>query len=130
MLAKVVLFVNDEQIEKIALKSGFEIEEQKNGNAGLSPLIYKFAREILKVGSNSVVPIKSENDIDTLLLTVRAENCLRAEGINTISKLLSYSRECLLKSHYIGVTSLKDIETKLTVCGMELMAAPKPARAL
>ena len=42
-------------------------------------------------------------------LTVRVENCLRADGINTLAKLLTYTQSDLLRIPNMGRKSVKEV---------------------
>ena len=54
------------------------------------------------------------NDIKTLNLSVRSENCIRNTGANTIADLLSKSTVELSRSRNFGLKSLKEVNNKLT----------------
>jgi DNA-directed RNA polymerase subunit alpha len=51
--------------------------------------------------------------IDELELTVRSENCLRAENILTIGQLVTKTENDLLKAPNLGRKSLKEIKDEL-----------------
>jgi DNA-directed RNA polymerase alpha subunit len=51
--------------------------------------------------------------IDELELTVRSENCLRAENILTIGQLVTKTENDLLKTPNLGRKSLKEIKDEL-----------------
>lgn len=51
--------------------------------------------------------------IDDLELTVRSENCLRAENILTIGQLVTKTENDLLKTPNLGRKSLKEIKDEL-----------------
>lgn len=58
--------------------------------------------------------------IHDLELSIRSENCLLRGGIQTVSELLSKSRDDLLKIRNLGRISLKEIEERLEVLGYSL----------
>ena len=60
------------------------------------------------------------DSIETLELTVRAENCLRAENIETIGQLVSFSSYELLKLPNLGKTTLEEIVKQLSLKGLKL----------
>lgn len=58
--------------------------------------------------------------VNELELTVRAENVLKAEGINTVYDLLQYSELGLLRLVNCGKTTVTDINFALKQIGLEL----------
>jgi DNA-directed RNA polymerase subunit alpha len=65
-----------------------------------------------------------------LKLSLRAANCLEAEGIATLRELVSRSREELLEVRNFGETTLQEIEEKLADIGLRLgMQVPSSADA-
>lgn len=59
-------------------------------------------------------------DISTLSLTVRSENCLRGEGIDTIDQLVGYSEISLSKIKCLGLKSIREIVIALDREGLNL----------
>lgn len=55
-----------------------------------------------------------------LELSVRATNCLEAEGITSVRDLVSRSEEELLKVRNFGETTLKEVRVKLKEIGLDL----------
>jgi DNA-directed RNA polymerase subunit alpha len=55
-----------------------------------------------------------------LELSVRATNCLEAEGITSVRDLVSRSEEELLKVRNFGETTLKEVRQKLKEIGLDL----------
>jgi DNA-directed RNA polymerase alpha subunit len=49
------------------------------------------------------------SSFDDWELTVRVENCLRADGINTVAKLLTYTQSDLLRIPNMGRKSVKEV---------------------
>ena len=61
-----------------------------------------------------------EDGIEKLELTVRSEHCLKAEGIYTITQLLTYSDIGLLRVPNLGRKSLREIIEQLDARGLKL----------
>ena len=66
-------------------------------------------------------PVK--DSIDELGFTVRTQNCLKAEGINSIAQLCSQTSNQLLKVPNLGRKSLKEIVEALDVLKLKLKDA-------
>ncbi len=62
--------------------------------------------------------------VSDLRLSLRANNCLEAEGIATVKDLVSRSREDLLEVRNFGETTLQEIEEKLREIGLHLGMQP------
>ena len=58
--------------------------------------------------------------VSDLRLSLRAANCLEAEGIATLRELVGRSREELLDVRNFGETTLQEIEDKLRELGLQL----------
>lgn len=58
--------------------------------------------------------------VSDLRLSLRANNCLQAEGISTLRELVGRSREELLDVRNFGETTLQEIEEKLAEIGLHL----------
>lgn len=65
-------------------------------------------------------PIDNGSPIGALQLTVRSENCLKAENVYTIGELLEKTEWDLLKIPNFGRKSLKEIKTVLGGRGLSL----------
>jgi DNA-directed RNA polymerase alpha subunit len=64
---------------------------------------------------------KTEQDsIDNLFLTIRSRNCLRAEGINTITQLQRCTENRLLRIPNFGRKSLEEIIEQMAALGYKL----------
>ncbi len=61
-----------------------------------------------------------EMTIEELDLSVRAYNCLKRAGINTISELVQRNQEDMMKVRNLGRKSLEEVEQKLEVLGLSL----------
>lgn len=63
---------------------------------------------------------KLDKSVSELLLSVRAENCLKSAGINTIDELVSMSESDLLRLKSFGRKSLQEIKKELASMGLVL----------
>ena len=61
-----------------------------------------------------------EMTIEELDLSVRAYNCLKRAGINTISELVQRNQEDMMKVRNLGKKSLEEVEQKLEALGLSL----------
>lgn len=61
-----------------------------------------------------------EMTIEELDLSVRAYNCLKRAGINTISELVQRNLEDMMKVRNLGRKSLEEVEQKLEALGLSL----------
>ena len=68
------------------------------------------------------VPPKKERKeyptIEELELSVRAYNCLKREGIDTVDKLLDYKEEELLGIRNFGSKSIQEVKEKVKDLGL------------
>ena len=62
----------------------------------------------------------AEMTIDELDLSVRAFNCLKRAGINTVSELVQKTQEDMMKVRNLGRKSLEEVEHKLGLLGLAL----------
>ena len=58
--------------------------------------------------------------IEELDLSVRAFNCLKRAGINTVSELVQKNQEEMMKVRNLGKKSLEEVEQKLALLGLAL----------
>jgi DNA-directed RNA polymerase subunit alpha len=65
--------------------------------------------------------------ISALDLSVRASNCLEAEGIQTVGDLVSRTEDEMLKLKNFGRTSLREVEKKLESMGLRFRAGAAEA---
>ena len=63
---------------------------------------------------------KMEMTIEELDLSVRAFNCLKRAGINTVGELVQKDQEDMMKVRNLGKKSLEEVEQKLAVLGLAL----------
>ncbi|MCR4706533.1 MAG: DNA-directed RNA polymerase subunit alpha [Clostridiales bacterium] len=61
-----------------------------------------------------------EMTIEELDLSVRAFNCLKRAGINTVAELVQKNQEDMMKVRNLGKKSLEEVEQKLAALGMAL----------
>ena len=61
-----------------------------------------------------------EMTIEELDLSVRAYNCLKRAGINTISELVQRNQEDMMKVRNMGKKSLDEVQKKLEMMGLSL----------
>lgn len=58
--------------------------------------------------------------IEEMDLTVRAYNCLKRAGINTVAELVQRSKDDMIKVRNLGRKSLEEVEQKLANMGLKL----------
>jgi len=61
-----------------------------------------------------------EMTIEELDLSVRAFNCLKRAGINTVAELVQRNQEDMMKVRNLGKKSLEEVEQKLVALGLRL----------
>lgn len=61
--------------------------------------------------------------VEDLELSVRSYNCLKRQGINTVSELLDYSEADLLNIRNFGAKSIEEVKDKLIQLGYNLKPA-------
>ena len=61
-----------------------------------------------------------EMTIEELDLSVRAFNCLKRAGINTVAELVQRNQEDIMKVRNLGKKSLEEVEQKLVALGLAL----------
>ena len=61
-----------------------------------------------------------EMTIEDLDLSVRAYNCLKRAGINTVAELVQRNQEDMMKVRNLGKKSLEEVEQKLQALGLGL----------
>ena len=64
-----------------------------------------------------------EMTIEELDLSVRAFNCLKRAGINTVSELVQRNQEDMMKVRNLGKKSLEEVEQKLVGLGLALKSS-------
>lgn len=81
-----------------------------------------------EISSKTTVVEKSETTQDKVLemtieeldLSVRAFNCLKRAGINTVAELVQRNQEDMMKVRNLGKKSLEEVEQKLVALGLSL----------
>ena len=63
-----------------------------------------------------------EMTIEELDLSVRAYNCLKRAGINTVCELVQRNQEDMMKVRNLGKKSLEEVEQKIAALGLALRA--------
>ena len=58
--------------------------------------------------------------IEELDLSVRAYNCLKRAGINSVAELVQKNQEDMMKVRNLGRKSLEEVEQKLSGLGLGL----------
>ena len=61
-----------------------------------------------------------EMTIEELDLSVRAYNCLKRAGINTVAELVQRNQEDMMKVRNLGRKSLEEVEQKLEALNLSL----------
>ena len=61
-----------------------------------------------------------ETTIEELDMSVRAFNCLKRAGINTVEDLINRTEEDMIKVRNLGKKSLEEVILKLQSMGLEL----------
>ena len=61
-----------------------------------------------------------EMTIEELDLSVRAYNCLKRAGINTVAELVQRNQEDMMKVRNLGRKSLEEVEQKLQALSLSL----------
>ena len=64
-----------------------------------------------------------EMTIEELDLSVRAYNCLKRAGINSVAELVQRNQENMMKVRNLGKKSLEEVEQKLATLGLGLRAS-------
>ncbi|WP_166985870.1 DNA-directed RNA polymerase subunit alpha [Canibacter zhoujuaniae] len=79
----------------------------------------EIGQPVVEVATDSELAIPIEN----LELSVRSYNCLKREGINTVSELVALSEAQLMNIRNFGQKSVVEIREKLTEMGLSLKDA-------
>jgi DNA-directed RNA polymerase subunit alpha len=80
------------------------------------------AAKVETLPTDSELEAKLNMSLAELELSVRATNCLEAEGITTVRDLVTRSEEELLQVRNFGETTLKEVRIKLTEISLDLGA--------
>ncbi|MDR3051332.1 MAG: DNA-directed RNA polymerase subunit alpha [Oscillospiraceae bacterium] len=94
--------------------------------AGHLTLFINLTEHVIPVDFNEPEDDKKEKvlemTIEELDLSVRAYNCLKRAGINTVSELVQRNQEDMMKVRNLGKKSLEEVEQKLAALGLGLRA--------
>ncbi|NDC48472.1 MAG: DNA-directed RNA polymerase subunit alpha, partial [Micrococcales bacterium] len=92
---------------------------------GLAAALDENAEGIDLPATDAVVdlPPALAKPIEELDLTVRSYNCLKREGINTVSELINLTEEQLMNIRNFGSKSVDEVRDKLTSMGLRFRDA-------
>ena len=79
-----------------------------------------FSTEILEKKEDTGAAKALEMTIEELDLSVRAFNCLKRAGVNTVGDLVNKSPEEMMKVRNLGKKSLEEVIAKLQSLGFDL----------
>tara|TARA_R110000868_G_scaffold225713_4_gene477980 strand:+ start:1100 stop:1504 length:405 start_codon:yes stop_codon:yes gene_type:complete len=116
LAAKAVQLLWEAGAEKFEKRAKKENKDPADYVAGIA---YYLADAMMKARERVHKPVVDDG-IANLELTVRAENCLREAGVFTITQLVEYTVNNLLKFPNLGSKSLKEIIGKLEARGLKL----------
>ena len=137
-IKKVNYVVEDTRVGQITDYDKLTLEVWTNGCVAPDEAIAMSARIIVEqlslfIGlTDQALPISSAepeaNDdgkvmdmtIEDLDLSVRAYNCLKRAGINTVAELVQRNQEDMMKVRNLGKKSLEEVEQKLQALGLGL----------
>ena len=137
-IKKVNYVVEDTRVGQITDYDKLTLEVWTNGCVAPDEAIALSARIIVEqlslfIGlTDQTLPISSiepeddgnskvmEMTIEDLDLSVRAYNCLKRAGINTVAELVQRNQEDMMKVRNLGKKSLEEVEQKLQALGLGL----------
>ncbi|MBQ6951652.1 MAG: DNA-directed RNA polymerase subunit alpha [Clostridia bacterium] len=137
-IKKVNYVVEDTRVGQITDYDKLTLEVWTNGCVAPDEAIAMSARIIVEqlslfIGlTDQTMPISSaepeaddngkvmEMTIEDLDLSVRAYNCLKRAGINTVAELVQRNQEDMMKVRNLGKKSLEEVEQKLQALGLGL----------
>ena len=138
---KVSYSVEDTRVGQVTDYDKLTIEVWTNGSiepkealASAATILTNNMRLFIDLTVNVVGPVYSEpeNDskekvlemtIEELDLSVRAFNCLKRAGINTVAELTQRNQEDMMKVRNLGKKSLEEVEQKLIALGLSLKSS-------
>jgi DNA-directed RNA polymerase alpha subunit len=102
--------------------STYGVEQMREHKDFWLPRLDEMAEQYLTPPAPKAKPtvVDLSTPIDSLMLTVRTENCLKAEGVTTVGDLLPYTEVALGKIPNFGANSLKEVKTLLLEYGHDL----------
>ncbi len=137
-IRKVSYSVEDTRVGQITDYDKLTLEIWTNGSIQPKEALAQAAQIItnnmrlfmdLTVTTQQVAYVDQEDDkkekvlemtIEELDLSVRAFNCLKRAGINTVSELVQRNQEDMMKVRNLGKKSLEEVEQKLFALGLSL----------
>lgn len=94
--------------------------------SGHLSLFINLTEQVMPVDFNKPEDDKKEKvlemTIEELDLSVRAYNCLKRAGINTVAELVQRNQEDMMKVRNLGKKSLEEVEQKLAALSLQLRA--------
>ena len=133
---RVTYVVEHTRVEQMTNYDRLVLEVETNGAVSPSEAVMRAARrlgdlmglfrELVEgpLGPDVVdvepAPAYVEDPVEKLELSVRALNCLKREGINTIGELLNYSVEDLMDIRNFGEKSVLEVRDKIEAMGLSL----------
>ena len=94
--------------------------------SGHLSLFINLTEQVMPVDFNEPEDNKKEKvlemTIEELDLSVRAYNCLKRAGINTVAELVQRNQEDMMKVRNLGKKSLEEVEQKLAALNLQLRA--------
>lgn len=140
-IRKVSYSVEDTRVGQVTDYDKLTIEVWTNGSiepkdalASAAQIITNNMRLFIDLTANVVnVNFQQETDdkkekvlemtIEELELSVRAFNCLKRAGINTVAELVQRNQEDMMKVRNLGKKSLEEVEQKLIGLGLSLKSS-------
>ena len=137
-IRKVSYSVEDTRVGQVTDYDKLTIEVWTNGSMLPKEALASAAQTItnnmrlfidLTVNVQTIAYNEPENDtkekvlemtIEELDLSVRAFNCLKRAGINTVAELVQRNQEDMMKVRNLGKKSLEEVEQKLVALGLAL----------
>lgn len=110
---------------KVELSDGMTAEELTLAKDFINKIIDTQIKKITAESKRRTITdvVTEESEIAMLGLSSRSYNTLKRAGINTVGKLVSYTKEDLKNVHYLGDQSLIEIIGRLADCGFTLKEA-------
>ena len=137
-IRKVNYFVEDTRVGQMTDFDKLTLEVWTNGSilpdeavsvaakilSGHLTLFVNLTEHVMPVDFNEPEDDKKEKvlemTIEELDLSVRAYNCLKRAGINTVAELVQRNQEDMMKVRNLGKKSLEEVEIKLSALGLSL----------
>jgi DNA-directed RNA polymerase subunit alpha len=133
---RVVYIVEHTRVEQMTNYDRLVLEVETNGASSPSEAVMHAARRVGELMGlfrelvegplaaeevlAEVADPKLDEPVEKLDLSVRALNCLKREGINTLGELLNYSLEELMDIRNFGEKSVDEVREKVESMGLQL----------